>query len=173
MIKHIFFDLDETLIYTSFAPPEQKHMQFTLTSTGPAYYYTIFRPCAKPLIEFARELVGNENVMVLTTSTEDYANTINTLGEFGFSPDQIFPREMLEKFAYPGAYGATCYYSKKDIADENNVLIDNLPPTHNKSKMTFLGIGNERYIQCRDYYGVNFPNDTFESDVKKRLAELT
>lgn len=77
-IENIFWDLDECLIHTGFGDPEQKHINFTLEGSQ-INYYTILRPCALELIEFSRKLVGHENVYILTTAIEEYANKINEL----------------------------------------------------------------------------------------------
>ena len=76
MINTIHFDIDHTLIFTDLSNPEQEHIRFTLEDDENTYY-TIIRPCAQRLIDYARELVGKDNVYILTTSTTAYANTIN------------------------------------------------------------------------------------------------
>jgi len=171
MINKIFWDIDETLIYTSLHPPEQEHIFFSIDED---IYYTIVRPCAKRLIEFSRELVGEENVFILTTSTREYATNVNRLALFGFKDVQIWPREDIQKHYYPTAYGGQGVIPHA-FADPENILIDNLPPRYNDAKIGMIGIGqtyHERYFQCRDYYGIDFPNDPFENDVKKFLTNL-
>jgi hypothetical protein len=39
------------------------------------------------------------------------------------------------------------------LADSNNVIVDNLPPRYNESKMAYIGIKQNQYLQVRDYYG--------------------
>lgn len=174
MISRIFFDLDETLLHSSACPyaPEQSHVSFTLDDDW-TIYYTIFRPCSVRLLEYARELVGAENVYALTSSTRDYARRVNELGGFGWSSDMILSREDIRAHTWGGAYGATNHVPHAQLADKNNVLIDNLPPRENESKLSLIGVNDiSRYIQVREYYGVNFPNDTFEEDVKSKLNQL-
>jgi hypothetical protein len=168
MIKYLFHDIDETHIHSSTIEPNQDHISFEIDGTT---YYTIVRPCAKRLIEFSRELVGPENVFILTTSIREYAQKVNELALFGFRNDQILAREDINAHHYETAYGGSVTVAHK-LADPNNVLIDNLPPQCNESKSSLIGIDGARYFHCRDYYGVNFPNDPFEEDVKEFLTSL-
>ena len=171
MIKNIFWDLDQSLIATEFSAPDQNHIRFALEEGG--VYYTMIRPCAKRLIEFSRQLIGPENVFILTASTKDYACEINLLAEFGFPRNQILAREDLQKSCFPTAYGGSSVVAS-EYADLDNVLIDNLDPRYNADKVAFLGMWRSidtNYFKVRDYYGVNFPNDPFESDIKAFLEE--
>lgn len=173
MINKIFFDIDETLIHTMTRSPDQKHVRFTLED-DPSTYYTIIRPCSHSLIEFARDMVGKENVFILTTSTEDYANKVNELAGWGFDPVNIFPRELIQKYSYKtsmmygGSDSATLAHP---FANRKNVLIDNLPPRYNSAKMDLIGITDENYLKINDYFGVDFPSDAFEKDVKNFLIQ--
>lgn len=175
MINKIFFDIDETLIHTTTYDPEQECHKFELD--GDYFtYYTIVRPCAMSLIQFARDLVGFENVHILTTATRDYAETINELAGWGFNKEDIFTREDIRghRREFPTAYGGVYHeYDPHIYANKNNVLIDNLPPRSNYNKVVFIGISNledTNYLHIRDYYGVDRPHDTFEQDVKNFLA---
>lgn len=162
-INKIFFDIDNTLIFTDFSDPFQDHITFTLPDQD-TMYYTIIRPCASNLIEFSRNLVGHDNVYILTTAIEEYANKINELAEWGFEKDHIFCREHMQKNWYSTAYGggATAPCS---VAHNNNVLIDNLPQRENCVKQDFIGIRYDRYLKIDDYYGNNYLDDPFEDDV--------
>lgn len=171
MIKHIFHDIDNCHIFSDIHPPDQEHISFEIEGD---IYYTIIRPCAKRLIEFSRQLVGPENVFILTTSTRDYAEKVNELALFGFRNDQILAREDIQSRYYPTAYGGSTTIPL-EMADPNNVLIDNLPPRYNESKISMIGISRNyeaQYFQCQDYYGVNFSGDPFEEDVKEFLTNL-
>jgi hypothetical protein len=173
MIKRIFFDLDECLLHTSVGrEPEQECFSFVLDDY-PQKYYTIFRPEALPILAHARRLVGHDNVYVLTTSVRDYAHILTDAGGFGFEKDHIFTREDLDAHRWPTAYGGRAACACEKIADENNVMIDNLPPYENERKSIFIGIREpDRYIHVRDYYGVNFPNDPFMPTVIDKLNEI-
>ena len=171
MIKSIYWDIDETLIHSSIKDPNQNHLEILLADND--RYYTIVRPCAQRIIDFSRNLVGRENVFILTAATTDYVRAINEKAGWGFPNEQIFAREDQEKYSYHGAYGGTQYVDSSQ-AHPDNVLIDNLHPRHNEGKIAFLGIWKtwrENYFQVRDYYGVNFTEDSFEEDVKEFLIE--
>lgn len=168
MIKRIFIDYDSNIIFTDIFAPNQEHVVFEIDGQS---YFTIIRPCAKRLIEFCRELVGKDNVYILTTSTNEYANHVNKLGEFGFESDHILPREVINSHYCSTAYGGSVTIPHA-LADKNNVLIDDLPFHYNTSKTQLIGITKERYFQSKEYYGVNFPDDPFEEDVKEWLANL-
>lgn len=165
MITKIFWDIDETLIHTELHAPDQEHVVLQLND---ANYYTIIRPCAKSLIEFSRELVGFDNVYILTTATTDYAREVNRLAGWEFAHNHIIAREEISNHEFGLAYGGAGVMRHK-VADRNNVLIDNLPARHNAKKIDLIGITEDRYFNIRDYYGVNFPNDPFETDVKNFL----
>jgi len=172
MIKNIFFDIDSTLIFSDFSKPEQTHIQFNLDHDEHDYF-TIIRPCAKRLIDFARQLVGEQNVFILTTSTRDYARKINELALFDFNNDQIFSREDIARQTVHQAYGGYATMPHKH-AHKENVLIDDLPSRYNENKVAFIGIGPtvaERYLEIRPYYGVNFAEDPFEQDVMDFLQK--
>ena len=171
MIHNIFWDIDETLLHSSMQQPFNKdHIETKLDDDEPVF--TIFRPCAVSLIEFSRELVGRENVFILTTSVKDYANRMNEAGGFGFRPDQIFHRGTIRDHRIAGCYGAFYRMQPHTQANPNNVLIDNLPLRYNSEKANLIGIKSDRYFQIRDYHGVNFPNDPFESQCKEFLTTL-
>lgn len=172
MITRIFFDLDETLLHTEINhDPEQECFVHTFDGEPSKTYYTIIRPCAARLVQFACDLVGKENVYVLTTSTRDYALRMNDFGKLGFEDDHIISRETIEAHEYTGAYGATnC--GRHKLANMHNVLIDNLPPRYNESKCAMMSVFGERYIKVQDYYGVNFPNDDFEKTIEDTLIRL-
>jgi hypothetical protein len=179
MIKRIFFDLDETLLHTHLGRPPVgvDYVTHPHTYGGTMEYHTVFRPCANELISFARDLVGHENVYVLTAATRDYARFMNEAGKFGFDHDQIFSREDIRNNSYssPGMYGSfTMYVKHPGVADPMNVLIDNLHSRENESKMTFIDIQDlNRYIQVQNFYGTNMlglPDET--KSIKDKLSEI-
>lgn len=172
MIKRIFWDIDETLIHTLVNREEENTKHFILPDSA-INYYTIIRPCSNDLIEFSRNLVGKENVYILTTATRDYAERVNELAEWDFPVDQIIPREDIQDYTVSVAWGYSYENQtmRHPLADKNNVLIDNLIFRHNEKKVSLIGIDRDRYLNVRDYYGVNFPDDTFEEDVKNFLTK--
>lgn len=169
MIKRIFWDIDETLIHTEISPFGEGYNDVKFTLEDDEHYYTIIRPCSHSLIAFSRELVGAENVFILTTSTHDYANEINRIAGWNFDTRQILTREYIRSHAVLGAYGGT-YTGRCEFAHRDNVLIDNLPPRQNTSKIELIGLETlNRYFKITDYYGVDFADDPFEEDVREFL----
>jgi hypothetical protein len=172
MINRIYFDIDESLIFTTMRDPNQEHIVLALDD---ALYYTIVRPCAKTLIDFARDLVGADRVHILTTATRDYAREVNRLADWGFENSNIFSREDLSKYSvrFPLAYGASHEErSSHFYAHKNNVIIDNLPPRENQNKIAFIGINDtyqDNYFRINDYYGVEYADSNFEQEVKEFL----
>lgn len=171
MINAIFFDADNTLIYSDLDQPNQKHLRVVLENGG--IYYTMVRPCAKRLIDYARLLIGHKNVYILTAATKDYASEISRLAEWGFPETHILAREDMEANYYATAYGGHTI-TPSQYASLDNVLIDNLDPRYNEDKISFLGMWRSidtNYFKVHDYYGTNFPNDPFEEDIMKFLDE--
>jgi hypothetical protein len=158
MIKRIFWDIDETLIHSSNIPFENQEQNVIILNDE--VISTIIRPVAIKVLQFSRNLVGAENVYILTASSKNYAEEINQQGNFGFNDDQILSREDMEKnYYHNGPYGMGHTSPHSELADKNNVLIDNLPSMYNTDKMSFIGINSSRYLQIRDYYGVNYNNE--------------
>lgn len=172
MIKRIFQDLDECILHTQVnTEVDQTHVQFVL-SEDMHTYRTIIRPCAKELFAYYNDLVGKENVYILTTATKEYAEALNRLGEFGLDADHIFAREDMQKNSYStGMYGGNSLMAAHTLADIDNVLIDNLPWRYNNCKMDFMKITTNNYHQTAEYYGVNFPDDLFFEKIQKFLKE--
>ena len=174
MINNIYFDLDECLIHTEHAPFDEATHYFFTESFG--NLHLALHPAANSVISYARDLVGKDNVYILTTSVKEYAAEINSTCCLGFDEDHIFSREDLNA---RGIEVPTCYDSFRDTlphetAHIDNVIIDNLEPRENKSKISFIGIDmsyKTNYLKVRGYWGVNFPNDPFETKVKEFLNE--
>jgi hypothetical protein len=171
MIKRIFWDIDECLIHTSVnADPGQECLTFGLDADLNTYY-TIVRPSALEVIEYSRTLVGADNVYILTTSTRDYASEISRLAGWNFDNDHILTRETIQAHNYPLAYGSRTTLPHKTLANANNVLIDNLPPRENDSKIRLIAIDYSRYFKVRDYYGVNNADSEWKEDVLEFLND--
>ena len=170
MIKRIFQDLDECILHTTVNnDPNQSHVEFTL-SEDMHTYRTIIRPCAKELFAYYNELVGKENVYILTTATREYAEALNRLGEFGLDYAHIFTREDIQQHkTHFGNRGEGMM--KLPIADKDNVLIDNLPPRYNDYKMDMMGIVTKNYHQTPEYFGNNLNDEDFFENIKKFLKD--
>jgi hypothetical protein len=171
MIDRVFWDIDETLIHTETRPfgPGYNDVAFELDDST---YYTKIRPCSNELVNFSRNLVGSNNVYILTTATRDYAHEINRIAGWGFEHNHIFSREDLYEHRYNIGYGSTVTAQHKTVSSQNNVLIDNLPHRVNFNKMCFIGINHTRYLEIDDYYGVEYSDSTFMNDVKEFLTNL-
>ena len=170
MIKRIFQDLDECILHTTVNnDPGQTHVEFMLPEDVHTYR-TIIRPCAKDLFAYYNDLIGKENVYILTTATREYAEALNRLGEFGLDYAHIFTREDIQQYKTSFAYGGEGVM-KMPIADKDNVLIDNLPPRYNCDKMDMMGIVTKNYHQTPEYYGNNLNDEDFFENIKKFLKE--
>lgn len=169
-INYIFIDLDETLISTVYPAPKQEHISFVL-GTPPLQYFSIIHPRALDLIEFSRNLVGYNNVYILTIATKDYAIKVNELAKFRFEEDHILHRQTVTTHWSSTAYGGGVTYPCV-LADKKNVLIDNLPWNYNTNKIDLIGIHKDRYFQCNDFYGEAYIDDTFFEDATEFLTRL-
>lgn len=168
MIKRIFQDLDECILHTfinSLPYEGEKYVEFILGEDMHTYR-TIIRPCAVELFEYYNSIVGKENVYILTTATRDYAESLNRLGEFGLDEDHIFTREDIQQHRTSLGWSGEGVVPLP-IADKDNVLIDNLPPRDNWTKMDMMGILRKNYYQTPEYYGNNLSEDNFLAGVKK------
>ena len=152
MIKNIFLDIDETLIHSSCDKPGFRNDYLTLKFVEGRDLYTLVRPCADKAIQYAKNLVGFENVYILTTSTREYAEQVNWGAGWGFKNESIFTREDLRDALQHGIVTP-----HPTLADSNNVIVDNLPPRYNDTKMAYIGIDLTRYLHVRDYYGTTDP----------------
>lgn len=166
MIKRIFFDLDETLIHSLYNDPNQECIKFSLED---GLYYTIVRPSAKEVVKFAQELVGVENVYILTAATKDYAIEIVNKGDLGIDEKNIFSREDTERNVCYLPYSGTFCYMNEELGDPKNVLIDNMESYYNTIKTSYIGITTDRYLKVDNYYGVNDKEERFKEEVKNFL----
>ena len=132
-------------------------------------YLTVVHPDAQKLIEFARDLVGPENVYLLTLGMRHYALKLNEVFEWNFDPKNIRARE---DWAVPLRVGYGYQDPLHERWNKDNVLIDNLRYEHNEGKCNYLGIkAEENYLKVRDFYGITKPGDTFYKDVVDFLEE--
>lgn len=150
MIKNIFFDIDETLIRSSYYKPGFTDNYLKLTFVESRELYTLIRPCADKIIQYARNLVGFENVYILTTSTREYAEQVNAGAGWNFDVASIFTREDLHD-----ATQNAITIPHPTLAHPNNVIVDNLPKRYNSNKIAYIGISADRYFQVDDYCGAD------------------
>lgn len=160
MIKNnIFLDLDDTLAFSFYCGNEKtlnyykelihedhKFVEFTCGGEGWSEgnrYLTVIRPLTFELLNYCENLVGHENLYILTLATKDYACHINRLAGFGISNDRIFSREDL-------------HINAKSFKDQNNILIDNEYYEYHcegeRNKVNFLhGLSKEKYVNIQAF----------------------
>jgi len=158
MINQIFIDLDETLIHTHNESYITHDFTITLDDSlwGNVVTYKVkVNPASKDVIDYARELVGEENVFILTASIFDYACDINEKAGFGFSLDNIISREKI---------AALLKHKAKTFHNKNNVLIDNLDYRYNEDKCELIGVNWSQYLKVKDYYGIGEDQTVFKND---------
>ena len=152
-VKYIFVDIDETLLHTQIKYGRKKE-EIVLQPDERAMhnwghpYVAKLRPGAHELLRRLRA-ISPGNVFALTTSTKDYAEGFTAQFEFGFAPEDIFPRERLRDGP------------PLDLARFPNgraYLIDDRSEYEQYEKIHFLaGIGGERfqvrYIRVQEFFG--------------------
>ena len=152
----IFFDLDETLIFSSLNDPGQNNTLIKLTDT---FYYVIFRSGAHDLIDFAKDLVGEDNVFILTLSANQYAQKINRVLKLGILPENVLSHDI--------------WWAERRF-DTDNYLIDNEGVMSNETKLLYLNINkswDNYYIQVPAFYGVHRAEPLFKDRVENILLD--
>jgi hypothetical protein len=152
MDQKIFLDFDSTLGYTMYADSE-KHaddLLYTYSENfiadkfemyGYGWHVTFRRPWANDLIKFCKQLIGSDNVYILTTGLQDYIYWCNAKLNLGFDPNnKIFGREDIHK-----------YQPHPQFTDTFNVLVDDLPyrdHLYGAGKIKFLNhIPQSQYVK--------------------------
>lgn len=151
----IFFDLDETLIHALIVEPDEPHHYFEW-ELGFSYYVVV-RPGANEIIQFARDLVGPDNVFILTRAGKEYS--IKICSELFNIPEENVLHNNL--------------WIDSSRRDYNNFIIDDEPAIRQDSKILYLNMGkdwHDRYLQIRKFWGVLIPNSNFLEDVKRFLT---
>lgn len=155
--NRLFWDLDETLVHTMVADSE-KHANELVDLYGEHWsgipfkirhdgWYVVFvRNSTKRLLEFSRELLGHDNVYLLSVGTVDYVAWVNVKAELGFDPNtNLFGREDI-------VMTETCPKFK----DSHNVLVDNENYLYHscgeRGKVKFLNnIPEDQFIQIPQF----------------------
>lgn len=138
--KHIFMDLDETLIHYSKLED--------VVYTGPYVTYGLqgrlmfLRPEAHRLLSICRQWA--DKVVMCTFAGDVYACLANEAFALGFQKDEMITVELLS-------------VSKEALGPEG-ILIDNLPVSHENTmiKMHVLGIDGKRLIQIPEFVHPEF-----------------
>ena len=179
----LFWDLDETMVHSMYANNEAhadqlielygehwKGVKFRLRNDG--WYVSFLRNSTMRLLEFTRELLGKENVFILTAGTQDYVLWVNTHVGLGFDPNtNIFSREDV-------ARQEVCPKFK----DTFNVLIDNenyfYHAMGDRCKVKFLGsypadqhIHIEKFTVWEEKIDPEW-DDKYIQDTKERIEKV-
>jgi hypothetical protein len=141
MKPYIFVDLDETLIHT-FEDWEDPTADAIEVEVSGIKLWTSLRSGALALLAQLRTI---GDVHLLTIANADYAAKMNQQFGFGFSGQDIYPREKIQD--------KMISLSPRDQV----VLLDNLPRRENRNKIEFLRKvstkGKVSYLQCAEYRG--------------------
>ena len=170
MKNRIWLDLDDTLI-KSYYWSDKELSTIKVPNDGKNLYdefVTFERPIAKELISFCKDVVGEENVNILTAADEIYAAVIiNKLG-FEIPPLRIHTSEDTNIFRL----------SKNPtvLMEFNNILIDDLCYYDNYIKMKYLGISDkiENYIQIKNYIITDSQETEIDvlNEVKRKIYDI-
>ena len=137
-INKIYFGLNGVLI----SPLEINEDKFDYGfRAGGKTHRCIINPYSWRLLEFSRNVVGSENVWLLTSCEREYAEVVNRFTLFRFPSSQILAKEDIEN------YVETCEL-------KNNILIDNLPFKENNNKIIAVKIAVDNYLQVEGYRGI-------------------
>jgi len=167
----IHLDYDETLVHSFIAYGEDdvERLLTTWGNTGRAFkltdgwYVTFPNPHAKDIIDLCREKVGDENLFILSTGTQEYLQaSIKAIG-LGFDPKRVYGREDID------------YFNNEHCSGSRNILVDNENYDYHKyynrhsTKVTFLDLKEEDYIEVDDFFVYNDPlwDEGYEDFVKK------
>lgn len=156
-MNRLFLDFDNTMAHSLYANNET-HADQLLYDYGEHWYGVKFRiggdgwlvsfkrNWTDDLLNFSRNLVGNDNVYILTTGTLDYIRWCNVKLELGFDPNtNISGREDI-------SYRDT----HPKFIDSHNVLVDDLSYSDHASgtrgKVKFLNnISKDQYLQVQPF----------------------
>lgn len=164
----IFFDLDDTLIYSTWNPGSEKYT-CTRKFNG-EIYGSIERPMAKQMIEFARSI--DPNPKIITTATREWAEHWNEVFEFGF--DTIYSREDFTKTSKKIYGGEVVDNNSNCLNVERGCIIDNYlwtdPSPIHKMKFVFGRVDARYWIHLKPFTGVT--NEEYKIEDQKRFEKL-
>jgi hypothetical protein len=167
MINRCYFDFDECLVSTIIYNTGDEEFSFDYGfRIGKQTYHTKINPFAWSVLQFARNLIGPENVWGITTSTREYCERINSIALLKFPENQILAREDIEAIMGQIQYDPEYNNPHKH---ENNVLIDDLPPQRNEAKIIIGGITINNYCKVKAFYGLH--DEDFKKEVQGFLTK--
>ena len=180
MKNYLVLDLDETLIQSMYADNEKhadqllymysehwKGVKFHIRSDG--WYVSFVRSWTYDLLKFARELLGHDNVFIMSQGVLDYVLWVNVHLKLGFDPNSnIYGREDINMFLHHPRF-----------LDSFNVLVDNENYKYHtkdyKCKVKSLNnIPREQLLQVDDFsvYSEPITDQTeYLESIKERIKE--
>jgi hypothetical protein len=166
MINKICWDLDDSLAKIVQEEPNYPHIHFQC-GLDLNNHYGLIRPSSYSVINYARNLIGDDNVFLFTKSTKEYAREVNRIAEWGFKEENILARK--DYFDFQDEQIRNPEY-RHPLANKCNILVDNLPFWSNFTKTSLLGISEDRYLQIVDFTGKR-DDPNFEEQVIEFLKE--
>ena len=162
-MKYSFVDLDETLIHTNGDADSMKEFGAIKIDFDGDPYYTTYRVGAKEFLKKIREL--SDKTFMLTIATDDYAEKMNEIFEFGFNENDIYSRYDIRGSRKGMA-------RKPDLIPGSVFLFDNLRYYDNYEKINFLhAYGELKYIQVPAFYGIGDLSPELISELTSKMNE--
>ena len=144
-MKYSFVDLDETLIHTNGNDESVDLFGAIKIDFDGDLYYTAYRTGAREFLKKIREL--SDKTFMLTIATDDYAEKMNELFEFGFDKNDIYSRYDLRGSPKQPV-------RRPDLIPGSVFLFDNLSYHENYEKVNFLhAYGKLSYTKVPAFYG--------------------
>lgn len=166
MIKRIFQDLNECIIFNDYSSSVKGSIQFKLDSK---INHIHVRPCAVKLFEMYCSIVGKHNVFILTSSDFKYAKAVKDLANFKILDDQIVSRQDIlkhhSKYCDP--------VPKHKLGHKDNILIDNNKYSSTSPKITMMGILENNYLKTPEYSGQNANDEVFYKAILNFIINRT
>lgn len=164
----IYLDLDDTVIHSIYGVGRNPSKRTTISLSNEDVYHTLLRPLAPNILAGLRNI---GSVKILTTAVKEYALAQNRVFSLGFYDTDIISREDYIT-SINDMFGEK-WVPLHSRTDPNSILIDNLPPTSESSrlKIQFLGIQQSSYFQIREFFGKE--PDCFQQEVKDLLAKVS
>jgi hypothetical protein len=157
-----YIDLDNTLIHAAWGGnPNKRRTKIDLG--GKEVYWSMLRSNALNFLAFCREIAPT---YILTHADRDYALEHNKVFGLGFDDGDIIARDDFSHTS-SGMFVDITRPLKINVAPGAILVDDNNPKDKiAQVKMQYLGIGNDRYVQGRDYRGGKHP-ENFDKEIEQ------
>lgn len=173
-LNRLFFDMDECLLQSFYADSE-KHANQLLEQHGEywkavkyhirhdGWYVSYLRNITNRLLKFSRELLGEDNVYLLSRGDVEYVRWANVMMGLGFDPNtNVFGHQDIEWVD-----------TNIKFKDSFNVLIDNETYEYHlrgvRNKVKYLNnLPREQYIQIDEF---NIWKDRLNKDEDSTYVE--